>query len=76
MSRMQEAGVTTSKVSCTNNQGYRQLRSMTFANDPNLYRCIFQSRKPDAEMLQNWVFEDVLPQIRKTGGYKKLPGLL
>ncbi len=47
-----------------------------FINEPNLYLCIFQSRKPDAEMLQNWVFEDVLPQIRKTGGYKKLPGLL
>lgn len=42
---------------------------MIFIDEPNLYRCIFQSRKVEAELFQNWVFEDILPSIRKTGGY-------
>lgn len=45
-------------------------RSFTFINEPNLYRLIFQSRKATAEQFQNWVFEEVLPSIRKTGGYQ------
>lgn len=42
---------------------------MTYIDEPNLYRCIFQSRKSEAEQFQGWVFEEVLPSIRKTGGY-------
>ena len=42
---------------------------MTFIDEPNVYRCIFQSRKKEAEQFQSWVFEEVLPAIRKTGGY-------
>ncbi|MBD5357391.1 MAG: phage antirepressor Ant [Bacteroides sp.] len=45
------------------------LQGMTFINEANLYKCIFQSRKPDAERFQDWVCEEVLPAIRKTGGY-------
>lgn len=44
-------------------------RSATFVNESNLYKCIFQSRRPDAEKFQDWVFEDVLPSIRKHGAY-------
>lgn len=42
---------------------------MNFINEPNLYKCIFQSRKPEAEKFQNWIFEEVLPSIRKHGIY-------
>ena len=42
---------------------------LTFINEPNLYRCIFQSRKKEAEAFQDWVFEEVLPAIRKTGQF-------
>ena len=42
---------------------------MTFIGEPNLYRCIFMSRKDSAKRFQDWVVEVVLPQIRKTGGY-------
>lgn len=42
---------------------------ITFINEPNLYRIIFKSRKAEAVEFQNWVFEEVLPQIRKTGQY-------
>lgn len=34
-----------------------------------LYRLIFKSRKPEAEKFMSWVTDEVLPQIRKTGGY-------
>ena len=40
-----------------------------FIDEPNLYRCIFQSRKKEAEKFQSWVFEEVLPAIRQSGGY-------
>jgi len=39
------------------------------ANEYNLYRLIFRSDKPEATAFQDWVFEEVLPAIRKTGGY-------
>lgn len=42
---------------------------LTFINEPNLYRVIFRSNKQEAVDFQNWVFEEVLPTIRKTGGY-------
>ena len=48
-------------------EGGRQ--NLTFIDEPNLYRCIFQSRKKEAEAFQDWVVEEVLPTIRKTGGY-------
>lgn len=43
---------------------------ITFINEPNLYRIIFRSNKAEAVEFQNWVFEEVLPQIRKTGQYQ------
>ncbi|HLQ88063.1 MAG TPA: BRO family protein [Enterococcus sp.] len=44
-------------------------QELTFINEPNLYRIIFKSRKAEAVEFQNWVFDEVLPQIRKTGKY-------
>jgi prophage antirepressor-like protein len=46
-----------------------QNREVTFINEPNLYRVIFRSNKKEAIDFQNWVFEEVLPTIRKTGSY-------
>ncbi|EMG7890311.1 Bro-N domain-containing protein [Enterobacter hormaechei] len=40
-----------------------------FVNEPNLYRVIFRSNKPEARQFQNWVFNEVLPAIRKNGEY-------
>ncbi|SEQ65170.1 BRO family protein [Basfia succiniciproducens] len=48
-------------------------QELTFINEPNLYRIIFKSRKAEAVEFQNWVFEEVLPQIRKTGKYNTQP---
>ncbi len=44
-------------------------KQVTFINEPNLYRVIFRSNKVEAVKFQNWVFDDVLPTIRKTGNY-------
>lgn len=46
-----------------------QNREVTFINEPNLYRVIFRSNKKEAVDFQNWVFEEVLPTLRKTGSY-------
>lgn len=43
---------------------------ITFISEPNLYRVIFRSNKKEAVKFQDWVFEEVLPQIRKTGQYQ------
>lgn len=45
------------------------VQSMTYINEANLYKCIFQSRKPEAEKFQDWVCDEVLPSIRKHGAY-------
>ncbi|MBD2462278.1 MarR family transcriptional regulator [Oscillatoria sp. FACHB-1407] len=37
--------------------------------EPGLYRLVFTSRKPGAKAFRRWVFHEVLPSIRKTGGY-------
>lgn len=40
-----------------------------YISEPNFYRCVMQSRKPEAEKFQDWVVEEVLPSIRKHGAY-------
>ena len=45
-------------------------QEITFINEPNLYRVIFRSNKPEAVKFQDWMFEEVIPQIRKTGSYQ------
>ena len=44
-------------------------KEVTFIDERNLYRMIFRSNKPQAVKFQNWIFEEVIPAIRKTGGY-------
>jgi len=38
-------------------------------NESGVYTLVFKSRKPEALEFQRWVTHEVLPQIRKTGGY-------
>ena len=45
------------------------IQKLKFINEPNLYRIIFRSNKPQALSFQDWVFAEVLPTIRKTGSY-------
>ncbi len=46
-------------------------QEMSILNEPGLYRAIFGSRLESAEVFKDWVFEDVLPSIRKTGTYSQ-----
>lgn len=45
------------------------VQSLNYINEPNLYRLIFRSNKPQAQAFADWVYSEVLPQIRKTGAY-------
>jgi anti-repressor protein len=38
-------------------------------SEPGLYRLVMKSRKPEAKEFQRWVTHEVLPSIRRTGGY-------
>lgn len=62
--RLEEAGVR--KTSLSYPSGAKEV---SFINEPNLYRLIFRSNKPAAVQFGNWVYEEVLPAIRKTGSY-------
>lgn len=67
--RLSEAGIRTMDVRCENENGIIQNRAMTFINEANLYKCIFQSRKKSAEEFTEWVTGEILPSIRKHGAY-------
>lgn len=63
--RMKKDGVGTAEV--IDSMGRKQ--KATFINESNLYKVIFQSRKPSAEKFTDWVTDEVIPSIRKNGGY-------
>ncbi len=63
--RLDEAGIHQMDISYDSG-----VKKLNFINEPNLYRVIFRSDKPEAKSFQNWVFEEVLPQLRKTGKYE------
>lgn len=44
-------------------------KQLLFINEQNLYKVIMRSDKPQAEAFQDWVCGEVLPSIRKNGGY-------
>lgn len=46
-----------------------QLREQTLINESGLYSLILSSKLPKAKEFKRWVTSDVLPTIRKTGGY-------
>lgn len=45
------------------------LQPTKFIPEPDVYRLVMRSRMPEAERFQDWVCEEVLPAIRKTGAY-------
>ena len=44
-------------------------QEMKMISEGDVYRLISHSRLPSAEKFESWIFDDVLPTIRKTGGY-------
>lgn len=45
------------------------IQSMSYINEGDLYRLIMKSKLPAAEKFESWVMNEVLPSIRKNGGY-------
>lgn len=45
------------------------VQRLVYINESNLYKAIFQSRKESAERFTDWITSEVLPSIRKHGGY-------
>lgn len=50
--------------------GIRGNPNTTLINESGLYSLIFSSRLPTAKQFKHWVTSEVLPSIRKTGGYQ------
>lgn len=46
-----------------------KLIEMIFIPQGDVYRLISNSKLPSADRFESWVFDEVLPTIRKTGGY-------
>lgn len=44
-------------------------QEMKMISEGDVYRLISHSRLPSAEKFESWIFDDVLPTIRRTGGY-------
>lgn len=55
-----------SKMEAPTNGGIQEL---LFIPEGDLYRLIVSSKLPTAEKFEHWVFDEVLPSIRKHGGY-------
>lgn len=57
----------TSKQRVLTNGG---MQEMLFIPEGDIYRLITHSKLPSAERFESWVFDEVLPTIRRTGEYK------
>lgn len=68
MNKKQVIKVTNSKVK---NIDFRKLHNTgeNFLTESGVYKLVFKSHKPNAEEFTDWVTDEVLPTIRKTGGY-------
>lgn len=49
------------------------MQIMSIVNEYGLYGLVFGSRKKEAEEFKRWIRREVLPSIRKTGGYQAKP---
>lgn len=46
-----------------------KIQDVNFIPEGDIYRLIMKSKLPSAEKFESWIFDEVLPTIRKTGGY-------
>ncbi|MDL2029039.1 phage antirepressor [Bacillus subtilis] len=65
VSRLDEDEV--SKVYLTDSLGRNQ--KTTVVNEAGLYSLILTSNKPEAKQFKRWITHEVIPTVRKTGGY-------
>ena len=58
-----------STILVDNQYGKKTPLNQSLVPESDVYRLIMRSNLPTAEKFQTWVCEEVLPSIRKTGGY-------
>lgn len=70
IARMNDKQVIKVKNSDVGKTDIRKLNNAgeNFLTESGVYKLIFNSRKPEAERFSDWVTDEVLPMIRKTGG--------
>ncbi|GFI24190.1 hypothetical protein IMSAGC011_02986 [Lachnospiraceae bacterium] len=61
--KLKNSDVKESNIPKLNNAGEK------FLTENGVYKLVFKSHKPNAEDFTNWIADEVLPIIRKTGGY-------
>lgn len=49
------------------------IQAIAFIPEGDVYRLITHSKLPGAEKFESWVFDDVLPSLRKDGYYSLIP---
>ena len=69
MNAKQVVKLTNSKVGKT---GFRKLHNTgeNFLTESGVYKLVFKSHKPNAEAFTDWIADEVLPTLRKTGSYE------
>jgi prophage antirepressor-like protein len=67
--RLDEDEKSTLRLTQTSSNGTEQGRDVTAISESGLYSLVLGSRKPEAKAFKRWITHDVIPTIRKTGGY-------
>lgn len=72
MSKMNSKQVIKLTNSDVNNLDIRKLNNAgeNFLTESGVYKLVFKSHKENAERFQDWVTDDILPSIRRTGSYQ------
>lgn len=72
LARMNKKQAVTLKNSDVRNMDIRKLNNAgeKFLTESGVYKLVFKSRKPNAEKFTDWVTDEVLPALRKTGSYE------
>lgn len=75
MNEKQVIKLSNSDISKGSISNFRKLHNTgeNFLTESGVYKLIFKSKKAEAERFQDWVTDEVLPQIRKTGSYTNKP---
>lgn len=71
ISKMNEKQVVKLTNSAIGKTDIRKLNNAgeNFLTESGVYKLVFKSHKPNAEAFTDWIADEVLPTIRKTGGY-------
>lgn len=69
MSRLDDDEKADISLTDISSNGVAQRRDFSIINEPGLYSLVLSSRKPEAKVFKRWITHEVIPTIRKTGGY-------